>query len=456
MGMTDNLKEHVRLVLEHSDSLGHLLHDGFSPEALHHIQKGEFLVSQNALRVELERIEDLKPVLKSLRCSEDGIVIEFEGKRFWGKVAVQLHVRIEELKVTEEVQTLTLGIVDETRAGQDLCGRILCGIGSVLVGSFTRYAIERSKLGKHAEFEDENRRMRISLGELEQVRALLEPKVPTWEGSVPLRLLAVDGCSHVEGGILVRLSLSPVVREWLERLPHSDKEEKTAQSGAGIVERAKNIKKHLDDARAESRELFDVGRKALNLGKTLIEGLVAARRDSPPPEEEEKRDEAKTENATGLSKNARFVAGLSERLPEGSFFRRNGVLRKTVEGLGYDFDAAMAELKAASSEKPSASCAGCGQSTLHMTACCQKAICLTCFRQNRFSQDGSPYAPPGYAGHRKLGATYDFRCPYCGQEAHVKDYDPDSDALTYAKMDGYEPPVLVVRIDEPTQDSGWL
>jgi hypothetical protein len=91
-----------------------------------------------------------------------------------------------------------------------------------------------------------------------------------------------------------------------------------------------------------------------------------------------------------------------------------------------------------------------------MTACCKRPICLHCFRQSRYNHDGTLYQFLGSAGHRTMSGHYAFRCPYCGHADDVKDYDPDSDALRSATMDGYKQPVLVVRIDAPQTPAGWV
>jgi hypothetical protein len=217
MGLIDRLTESARLALKHRDSIGQLLHDNFSKDALAHIRERRLLVSEDAIRMEVERIEGARPWLKSIRCEPDGVLLELEGLRFGGTISVRLHVRVEKLVLTVEEQSLVLRVVEETVLGRDLLGKILCGFGSVMLRSFTGYAIEQSQLRRYAEFDEPKHQMTIRLGELEIVRQMLEPRIPDWPASVPLGFLGIDGCDHVSAGVLLRLRTLQPIEQWWKR-----------------------------------------------------------------------------------------------------------------------------------------------------------------------------------------------------------------------------------------------
>jgi hypothetical protein len=211
MGLKDKLKESARLALKHRDSIGQLLYDNFSKDALVHIRERRLLVSEDAIRMEVERVEGTTPWVKSIRCEPDGVLLELEGVRFGGTISARLRVRVEKLVLTVEEQSLVLRVVEEAILGRDLLGRILCSFGSVLLRSFTGYAIEQSQFRRYAVFDEPKQQMTIRLGELEIVRQMLEPKIPHWPASVPLGFLGIDGCDHVGAGVLLHLKTLPSI-----------------------------------------------------------------------------------------------------------------------------------------------------------------------------------------------------------------------------------------------------
>nr|WP_320190671.1 hypothetical protein [uncultured Desulfobacter sp.] len=463
----------IRLLLDHSDTIGRMMHDNFSNSALTHIGDRKLMVSQETIRMELEKIEETKPWLKSLQCRPDVIEIDLEGKRFGAAMGARLLLRIEKIIVKYEAQSIVLRVVEEATAGRNLWGKILCGVGSAILGSFMQHALEVGNLKRYADFDESNHLMTIRIGELDTVKRMLDPKIPGWPESAPLNFLGVDGAEHVEEGIIMNLVPSPLFEQWREKLRTAGQllnrkkdVQPNEQTKNNIYERTRSVVSRVKKSKSDLREIGQTCRGVFRLGKSFHRAMCSSDSGKVNNHDDENKTISQSSGeksrkttsveTSEMSEGARFLMAMLGKPTAGTDLSNNLFLKKMLEQLGYDCDAIMDELETMGQRASCRLCATCRTQTLHMTSCCHRPICNPCFRKHRFSSDGSVYEPLGYTGHRKLGGSYDWKCPHCGHSAYVLDYDPDSDALSYARMNGYEPPVIVVRIDDPEKKTGWI
>jgi hypothetical protein len=206
-------------VLDHSDTIQLLLRDYFNAEAVKHLSDRRLLISEDVIRSEVMRIEETANLLKELHCRDDGIVIELQGKHRGAAVEAQILLYIRKLVLTESTQTLKVHVTEEKRpVGKNFLGKIVCCIGTAVIGNFTGYALKNCDLGEYTSYDDQEKLVTVRLNELPNVQRLLEPQIASWKDSVPLRLVGVEEAVHVEKGVEMHLSVSPalgLVREGL-------------------------------------------------------------------------------------------------------------------------------------------------------------------------------------------------------------------------------------------------
>jgi hypothetical protein len=216
MGLDELLnygKAAVTGALDHSDAIQILLNDYFNAEAIKHISHGRLLVSEDVIRSEVSRIEGVSGKLKELRCTPHGIAITFEGEHRGAKLEAQLRLQIKQLILTESAQTVVIRITEEKRpTGKNLLGKIVCCVGTTLIGDSIGFILKNCDLGDYTHYDDAQKLIAINLGEVPEVQRLLQPVKQSWKESFPLRFLGIEEGIHVAGGVELRIAVAPELR----------------------------------------------------------------------------------------------------------------------------------------------------------------------------------------------------------------------------------------------------
>jgi hypothetical protein len=200
-------------ILKHREAIWLLLKEYFNKEAIQAVSSGRLRVSEDVIRSELMHIDKVKAVIKEFHCDPDGMLIRVQPQRLGVKIDAQVRLRILELKVTESTQTLVLQVTEAAHPiGQNLLGKIVCGIGRALVGNLSTYALKNCDLGDYLSYSDHDKLITVRLDKIPNVRTLLTPRLPTWEDSVPLRLIGVENATHVDKAIEMSIVVSPALK----------------------------------------------------------------------------------------------------------------------------------------------------------------------------------------------------------------------------------------------------
>ncbi|WP_027184423.1 hypothetical protein [Desulfovibrio inopinatus] len=277
MPLYDTLQKALSAISGHQEGMTRLLQDNITSQAFAHIREGQLHISQETLRRELEKIEDIQPFLKDLRCHADGIDVELEGKRFGGGVALHLRLAVETLVLTDQTQVLVLRILEETPIGQDTLGKVLCGVGSALVGSLARHSLNQTNLKQYAEFDETNQTVTIQLGELEVIQQMLKPKISNWSASAPLSIVGIRGCQHKENGVLLQIIPSAQLKKAYDKVYDFNEKSKTFFRDSGNTQHkrseAKTFGETLQGQNPSAQEFLERGKKLVKFGKGAFDML---------------------------------------------------------------------------------------------------------------------------------------------------------------------------------------
>jgi len=211
--MWDRVKNLAKGAVDHRDTIQLLLKDYFNTETVNHLSDRKLMISEDLIRNEVMHFEKAADVVKGLRCDPDGIIVELHGEKKGVAVEAQIRLNIRKLILTESTQMLVVHVAEEKRpVGANFLGKMVCWVGTAIVGNFTRYALQNCDLGEYTSYNDEEALVTVRLGELPNVRRLLEPQVRAWKDSVPLRLVGIEDAVHVNQGVELCLGVSPHLR----------------------------------------------------------------------------------------------------------------------------------------------------------------------------------------------------------------------------------------------------
>jgi len=205
----DLARKGVSLVAEHGDAILQVVRDCTSGEAISSLCNGKLAVSQEAIRLEIERVEWLQPYLRELICGVDGISLHLQCKCYGGLLAAQIRLRVNELILAAHEQKVILNVVEERYCGLNLWGKALLRLCMIVANDPLRYVLQESLSAQGLKTDSANRVISIDLGGVKAIQRLLEPMLTQWPGSIPLSLIGVEGCDHVVGGILVKMRAFP-------------------------------------------------------------------------------------------------------------------------------------------------------------------------------------------------------------------------------------------------------
>ena len=216
MGLKRKGLDSLLIILKNRKKIGELLKDHFSSQTISGIREGKIVISEDVIFKELKKYEEIDQWLKSVHCYDDGIVMDFEGKKFSATLSAQIHLYIQKLILSDNEQVIEMKVIREALESKDVLGKVICCMTKVLLGSFTKYAIDQSELSKYVVFDDKSEIFSLELGELEVVRKLLKPVLYNVNESIPLNLIGVESATHINGGIELKLSVPPLVKSYLD------------------------------------------------------------------------------------------------------------------------------------------------------------------------------------------------------------------------------------------------
>lgn len=200
-------------VLKHRNTIQLILRDYFNKDILKSLSDSRLFVSEDIIRNEVMRIEKASDLVEELHCDPDGIVVKVHGKSYGAAVEAQVRLRIRRLILSESTQILVIEVTEQSSpAGKNFIGKIVCSVGTALIGNLTSYALKNGNLGEHACYDDREKAVTVRLNELPAMQRLLEPQVPSWKDSVPLRLVGVEDAVHVSKGVEMCLMVSPYLK----------------------------------------------------------------------------------------------------------------------------------------------------------------------------------------------------------------------------------------------------
>ena len=199
--------------LGHEEAATILLKD-FSLDVIRHLGDGRLPVTEDVVRSQVACINEPGVTLKELRCRPDGVFSVVEVKKLGANLEAHMCLQLRRLALTESTQTLVLHVTDEkSPVGKNLLGKMAASIGTAFLGSLTNFALKNSDLGPYTSYDDSQKLITVSLGKIPDLQPLLNPINPSWENSVPVRWVGIEGATHIEGGVALHLFVSQAAKD---------------------------------------------------------------------------------------------------------------------------------------------------------------------------------------------------------------------------------------------------
>ncbi len=235
---TDSLLGFCKSVLDGArdrrETIQAFLTEYLSGDALKHLSEGRLFIPEDAIRREVMRIEEIASTLKTLHCDPESVLVELAGKSHGIAYEGQIRLRIRELTLTEARQTLVVHVDEESRpVGANMLGKIASLIGKVIINNLTGFALKNCDLGPYTSYDDRSKLITVRLNEIPNVKQLLEPRIASWNESVPLRLVGIEKAAHVPKGMELRLIVSPTLKTLRKGIPPA------AKAAKGLLSRFK-------------------------------------------------------------------------------------------------------------------------------------------------------------------------------------------------------------------------
>ena len=194
-GFIDSNKESILIVLK----------DNFKRDFLRRLRKGEFVVSEDLMRLHIEReVEKDKEVeLIDVFCTPEGLQVSLIAEKYKTKVKVNFCVYIRNIKFTSKRQVVIFSLKNERVVGENISGMIISVFTETLLAGIITKAVFPEEILKSVHYKPDHTAAIVDLKDVDFVKSLNKPLFKT--SKTLLDFISITGAKHTYNGVKLKV-----------------------------------------------------------------------------------------------------------------------------------------------------------------------------------------------------------------------------------------------------------